>query len=399
MTVDWNERRRQLHRLLEDDEAVKPGPDWLDLILMALIAVSVTSSILETVEPLAAAYGAWFAAIEITATLAFTLEYVARVWVAIEDRAGRYKRPFMGRLRYMVTPLAVIDLLAILPFYLGFFLDGNLTFLRVFRLLRLLKITRYSPALALFEVVLFNERRALFSALSVMVLLLILISSGVYLAEHQAQPQAFASVPHAMWWGVATLTTVGYGDVIPVTALGRLMGGLASMLGIGMFALPAAILGAAFARELSKQQFAATAAMVAKVPLFSHLPLAQLAELTSLLQPRALPPRFRVMRRGEFADGMYFVLEGQVMIRWDDETRRLGAGDFFGEVSLIAGTERTASVTTLTATRLLRLAAEDFHRLIGGDPAMRAAVFAAARARRPELFPQTPDEKKDENAS
>ena len=167
------------------------------------------------------AYRAWFQGFEAFSIAVFTVEYVLRVWSAIEQTYPRYKHPLWGRLRYAASPMAVIDLLAVLPFYLSFLLPIDLRVLRVLRLVRMFKLTRYSPAMNLLLAALREEVQAIAAALFVLLLLLVLASSLAYLAEHEAQPAAFGTIPQAMWWAIVTLTTVGYGDVVPVTPLGK----------------------------------------------------------------------------------------------------------------------------------------------------------------------------------
>ena len=336
--------RHKLYEILEDEESSLPARRWLHHVLMVLIVLSVLAAVLDTVASIRLAWDRWLRAVEYGCVALFTIEYALRVWVAVEDRAGRYDHPLRGRLRYMATPMALIDLLAILPTYLALIVPGDFLLLRTLRILRILKITRYSPALATFEVVLVNERRSLMAAGTILAVALLLAAGALHHVEGEVQPENFGSIPAAMWWAIATLTTVGYGDVVPITPLGRLLAGIVAVVGIGMFALPTAILGAGFAYELNKRNFATTAAMVARVPLFDHLGPAQLAELTALLRPRRLPPRYTVMRRGEHADAMYFIDEGQVVARYADRRTVLSPGSFFGEMGLIEGRPRQASI-------------------------------------------------------
>lgn len=371
--------RQTVFQLLDDEEWSHPASRWLYRGLVLLIVVSVVAAVLETVADIRHRWDFWLLAIEIVCVGLFTLEYMARVWVAVEDRAGRYEHPLWGRLRYMATPMAIVDLLAILPTYMAFILPGDFLLLRTLRILRILKITRYSPALATFEVVLVNERRSLGAAATILGVALLLAAGVLHHLEGEAQPEAFGSIPASMWWAIATLTTVGYGDVVPVTAAGRVAAGFCAVIGIGMFALPTAILGAGFASELQKRNFAATAAMIARVPLFHHLKPAQLAELTALLKPRLLPARYTVIRRGEHPDAMYFIDDGRVVIRATDRRIVRGPGSFFGELALLEGRPRQASIITLTACRLLELRAGDFHRLLAGDANLRQTILDEAR--------------------
>jgi voltage-gated potassium channel len=184
----------------------------------------------------------------------FTVEYLLRAWSVIEQSEADLERPWRARIRYLVTPLALADLLAILPFYLGSWIGLDLRVLRVLRLLRVLKLTRYSTSIGLLLDALHAEGRAITAAVFVLSLLLLLASSFAYLAEHAAQPEAFGTIPDALWWAVVTMTTVGYGDVVPVTPVGKLLGGVIGVIGIGMVALPAGLLASGFSEQLHERE-------------------------------------------------------------------------------------------------------------------------------------------------
>ena len=218
---------------------------WADRGLIALVALNVLAVTLQSVESLSRAYDEAFAAFELVSVSVFSVEFVLRVWSAAERRdAGEtgWKR----RVRYLRSPLAVADLLAIAPFYLGALFAVDLRFLRILRLLRVLKLTRYSRAFAGLVEVARLQRAAFTTSFLILCVVLILTSSVMYVVEHQAQPEAFASIPSAMWWAVATLTTVGYGDVTPITPLGKLLAAAITVLGVGMVALPTSILATGF---------------------------------------------------------------------------------------------------------------------------------------------------------
>lgn len=174
-----------------------------------------------------------------------------RVWSITADKD--FAHPLAGRFRYMLTPLAVFDLLAISSFYL-FLFGVDASFLRVFRVARLAKLWRYSRTLRTFGQVIKNKREELGVTLLIMFLLLIIASTLLYYAERSVQPDAFSSIPAAMWWGVVTVTTVGYGDIYPITGMGKLMGALFAVIGIGMFALPTGILGSGFVEEFHRKR-------------------------------------------------------------------------------------------------------------------------------------------------
>lgn len=223
----------------------------VDLSIISLIILSVFAVMLETIQELGRAYGPYFELFEFGTVSVFTVEYLVRVWCAVEDE--RYRRPILGRLRYMISPLALIDLIAILPFFAPF-LAKDLLFIRsvrLFRLFRLLRLARYSEAMNIFVRVFRSKKEELVIGLVALLVLLIFSSGLIYYAEHPVQPEKFSSIPASMWWGVATLTTVGYGDIFPVTTLGKICGSIIAILGIGLFALPAGILASGFAEEIA----------------------------------------------------------------------------------------------------------------------------------------------------
>ena len=341
---------------------------WFDRLMTVLILTNVTAVILETVEELSREFHGFFYAFELFSVAVFSVEYVLRVWACVEEPEAVPSNPLRRRLKFMGTPLALIDAIAILPFYLSFFLAVDLRFMRIFRLLRLLKLTRYSPALATFAAVLHGQCRSLDAALVIMLTLLIFAASIAYLFEKEAQPEEFASIPHAMWWALATLTTVGYGDVTPVTLGGKIFGGIVMILGVGMFAVPTGILATGFANEIRKRDFVVTWQLVAGVPLFSKLNAARIAAIVELLTPQLVPPRYTIVKRGESADSMYIVATGEVEVDIHPVAQRLGPGEFFGEIALLKESKRTATVTTITECQLLVLGVGDFRHLVLDNP-------------------------------
>jgi len=215
--------------------------------MSALIIINVFVVILETVSSIHAQYLIEFRLIDDFSILVFTVEYIFRIWTCTLHK--KYQDPVTGRLRYAITPLAIVDLLAFLPFYLPVIFPIDLRMLRELRLLRLirvLKLGRYSESLKLFEEVLARKKEDIIVSLGILFMVLVIASSCMYYAEHEAQPEKFASIPHAMWWGIITLATIGYGDVYPITPLGQVIGGLVIIIGIGVFALPTAILASGF---------------------------------------------------------------------------------------------------------------------------------------------------------
>lgn len=226
----------------------------VDIILIILITLNVLSVILETLPSLQNRYQLFFTSFEAFSVIIFSIEYFSRVWSAVENADSDYAHPIWGRLRYMLTPMAMIDLIVILPFYLGLFVDVDLRFMRVLRLLRVFRLTRYSSSMALLLKVLADEARSVGAVLFVLCLLIIMASSLIYLVEHDAQPKAFNSIPDAMWWAVITMTSVGYGDVTPVTVMGKILASVISIISIGIVALPAGILASGYNEALRQRR-------------------------------------------------------------------------------------------------------------------------------------------------
>lgn len=222
----------------------------VNISLILLISLNVLAITLESVEAIHARYRLIFRAFEVFSVGVFTVEYLARLWCSIDLGDARDRSPVVGRLKYMLSPLALVDLIAILPFYLSLYLTMDLRFLRGLRLLRLFKLTRYSPALNALLDVMRKESEALLAAFVVLLILLMISAGGIYVLEHDVQPDTFGSIPGAMWWAIVTLTTLGYGDVVPITTGGRILGGLIGVLGVGMIALPAAIMASGFADNI-----------------------------------------------------------------------------------------------------------------------------------------------------
>ena len=250
--MDQKTFRRKVYEVLETAEKGNRLSLIVDAALVILIVINIISVVLESVGSINARFGWLFENIEIVSVIVFTIEYILRLWVAPEDpEDSSHKIP---RLNHAFSPMAIIDLLAILPFYLTYLFAIDLRFLRVLRLLRILKLTRYSSAMTMLLDVFREEASAFFAGFFILMVLLILAASGAYLAEQDVQPDKFGSIPAAMWWSMATLTTVGYGDVTPVTAAGKIFGACVTVVGIGMAALPAAILANGLAVQLNRKR-------------------------------------------------------------------------------------------------------------------------------------------------
>lgn len=355
----------------------------LSTFLVLTIFASVGAEILSSLPDLGEEWKGELWLFDLATAFVFLAEYGLRIWVCVEDPRERFHgHPVAGRLRYMATPKGLIDLVAVLPLFLSLFLVGDFGFLK---LARLLKLLRYSQALdTLVDVVKF-ERKVLLSAGIVMLVLWVLVSSLMYYIERDAQPQAFGSIPAAMWWGVVTLATVGYGDVVPHTQLGKLIGGFSAVAGLCMFALPAGILASAFSQEMKKRDFVITWTMVAKVPLFSGLNAQIIADIAGLFAPKVAVPGERLVRKGDPADAMFLIVSGEVEVDVGEVPVRLKAGDFFGEIALLSKTARTATVRAVSSCQLLVLDSSDFESLLAVHPDLRETISRVAKQRMAEI--------------
>jgi voltage-gated potassium channel len=365
-----------------------------DAVLLSSILGAVASSFVKSLPDASPAEIDLARALGLLALLIFTVEFAIRVWIAPESAAGRNAQT--ARLDYVRSFLGVIDLIVILPGWIAMVLPVDVGLIELVDLLALLKLTRFAPALGLVGTVLRNEARALTGALMAMVVLLVLAAGVMYLLERGAQPQLFDSIPHTLWWAIVTMASVGYGDMVPVTAAGRAFGGVIMLLGIAIFAVPTGILATGFAQEIRRRDFTVGWQAVASVPLFAGLDAPRIASITRLLKPQSVPRNYTIVRRGEPADAMFFVLRGAVEVELVPQPVKLGPGQFFGEIALVKDVTRMATVTAIKDTQLLALEASDFRRLMAQMPDLRAKIEAVVEDRlhlfdQPAPQPGNPD--------
>jgi voltage-gated potassium channel len=373
--------RRQLYEILERGSAGDRASLMFDRFIITLIIVNLTAVALESVPALAARYGLWFDAIEYGSLVVFTVEYGLRLWAAVEHAPHRHLSARTARLRYALSGAGIVDMLAVLPFWFAFLLPSDLRVVLVLRMIRFLKITRYSPAMRSLLDVLYSERRALFGCFVILLGATLIAAAAMHIVEGRVQPNKLGTIPDALWWAITTLSTVGYGDVVPVTALGRLIASLTMFIGLIMIALPVGIVANAFAEEIHRRDFVITWGMVARVPLFSGLSANDIADIMRLLRARQVEPGAMIVRRGEPGHSMYFIAAGEVEIELPHERVRLGVGHFFGEVAVLRRARRSANVTALSRTSLLVLDAQDLHALMQRDPRIAERIRQVARSR------------------
>lgn len=246
--------RTRVYRLLDTNQEEDRASRVADLCLITLISCSVLAVVLESIPGLERRFGDVFYWFEVLTVAVFSVEYVMRVWSCVDSPDLPAKAPIKSRLRFIFSFHAIVDLLAIIPFYLlmfGSFGSVDMRFLRAFRLLRVLKLTRYSSALDTLVTTMVENSRALAAAFLILVTVMLLAASGMYYFERESQPVAFGSIPASMWWAFSTLTTVGYGDVTPVTTGGKIFGAMITVVGIGMVALPTSILASGYNQQLA----------------------------------------------------------------------------------------------------------------------------------------------------
>ncbi|MBE2893925.1 ion transporter [Spirabiliibacterium falconis] len=244
--------RRTVYYVLESSHKGGFLRYLINSLIVLLIILNVLAVIFESDRDIYLRFYSFFYQFEVISVALFSLEYLARIWVIPE----KYKTlpAWKVRLKWLISPSAIIDLLAILPSIFYHFLPFDLRLLRIFRLVRILKLSRYFTAMQLLLKVIAREKRSFQAVLMILLVLIVISASAIYVVEHSVQPQAFGSIPKSMWWAVVTLTTVGYGDVTPITPLGKFLGAMITILGIGVAALPAGILASGFASELNQRR-------------------------------------------------------------------------------------------------------------------------------------------------
>ena len=228
---------------------------------------------------------------------------------------------------------------------------------------------------------LYAERRALAGCFVILLGTALMAAALMHLAERSVQPDKFGTIPDALWWAIVTLGTVGYGDAVPITPIGRVLAGLTIFAGLLMVALPVGIVATAFANEVHRRDFVITWGLVARIPLFGELSAVQIAEIMKMLRAQKVDRGRIIARRGEPAHSMYLIADGEVEIKLKHRPIRLRAGHYFGEVAALKQTCRSATVVATQPTRLLALDAADLHALMDREPQLAARIYDAARAK------------------
>ncbi|MBR0826742.1 ion transporter [Bradyrhizobium manausense] len=371
--------RDRLYELLEHDPlAYSAGSRFIRFIIVVIV-LDVLAMILASVPDIDARYDGVFTAVAVLSAIVFALEYAARLWT-VAGHTQRNASALSDRLSYVFSALGIIDLLAFLPAAIVL-ASGRHATLAALGVLPFFKLIRYSPAMRSLLAAVHAERRALIGCIVILIGVVLTFASLLYAIERDVQPDKLGTIPQAMWWAIVTLGTVGYGDVVPVTALGKFVSVFAIISGFAMIALPVAIISSAFAEEVRRRDFVVTWGMLARVPLFSHLSASEIADIMRLLRARTIEQGEILVRRGDAASSMYFITAGEVEIELPNQCVRLTDGTFFGEIALLHKTKRSGTVKATRKTRLLILDAQDFHALIERMPTLAAHVRKTAEAR------------------
>ncbi|MSP98052.1 MAG: cyclic nucleotide-binding domain-containing protein [Betaproteobacteria bacterium] len=353
----------------------------LGITLNLIGMVSVSAGTVDALGPTARALAS---AVTGVVAVVFLFEYLARLWAAPESPQLHAVSQSRSRLSWALSAEGIIDLLAVIP-ALAIASGGarlGAESASVFVLLWVLKLATHSPGVGLIARAFHNERSALAATAALFAIVLFAAATIAHWIEGERQPEQFGSIPAALWWAVVTLTTTGYGDVVPLSAPGRLLGGLVMLCGICVLALIAGILATGFSEEVRRREFVRMWDLVARVSFFSEVGAIAISDIVGRLRSRSYPANTAVIRKGAAGDSMFFIVTGEVEVRLDTRTTALRDGDFFGEMALLDRKPRSADVVTLTPCTVLVLNVADFYQLAGQQPTLIAAIEAEAKRRR-----------------
>ena len=359
------------HPALEQFVAATAGRNMTKAAYVAVLA-GVLMMILLTVNPAYEAAHHWVDSVLWSCLAFFVFEWAVRL-----------RHAFLAqRLRaYALSGRGLVDAVAAAAVPLAIILGANPKTAWLLGIFWMLKVVPGIPGLRQLRRVLVLESSPLLSVLVIFLMVLFLASVAEHFLERDVQPATFGSVPAALWWAIATLTTVGYGDVVPITLLGRLVAAVVMICGLGVFGLWTGILATGFAAETRRDNFLKTWESVSKVPFFAALGPSAIADVTHMLRTMDLPARTMIIRKGKVGDCMYFIADGEVEVDLPGKKVRLGEGAFFGEMALLGNNLRSANITTTRVSRLLVLDLVDFRMLMARHPDLAETIDAEARRR------------------
>src|SRR6202165_1929225 len=336
------------------------------------VAGGVVRMLLLTVDPAYEAAHHWVDAVLWACLAFFVFEWVVRLRHGFLAQRGW---------AYVISGRGLVDAVAALAIPLALILGANPKSAWLLGIFWMIKVVPGIPGLRQLRRVLVLESGPLLSVLVIFLMVLLLASVALYFLERDVQPAGFGSVPAALWWAVATLTTTGYGDVVPITPLGRLIAAVVMICGLGVFGLWTVILATGFAAETRRDNFLKTWESVSKVPFFASLGPSAIADVTHMLRTMDLPARTTIIRKGHAGDCMYFIAAGEVEVDLPGKKVRLGEGAFFVEMALLVNNMRSANITTTRVSRLLVLDLVDFRMLMARHPDLAETIDVEARRR------------------
>lgn len=336
------------------------------------VTIGVAVMVLLTIAPAYEAAHHWVDAVLWACWAYFALEWAVRL-----RHAGQSQRVWT----YVVSGRGVVDAVAAMAIPAAIICGVEAKTAWLLAVLWVLKVVPGIPGLRQLRRVLVQESGPLLSVLVIFLMVLFLASVAVYFLERDVQPTAFGSVPATMWWAVVTLTTVGYGDAVPVTVLGRMVAAMVMICGLGVFGLWTGILATGFAAETRRDNFLKTWDSVSKVPFFAALGPSAIADVTHMLRTMDLPPRTMIIRKGQTGDCMYFIAAGEVEVDLPGKKVQLSEGAFFGEMALLGNNLRSANISTTRLSKLLVLDLVDFRLLMARHPDLAETIDAEAKRR------------------
>jgi voltage-gated potassium channel len=336
------------------------------------VAGGVVMLVLLTVDPAYEAAHGWVDAVLWSCQAFFAFEWAVRLRDAVRKQRGW---------AYALSGRGLVDAVGALAVPTTLVLGASPKSAWLLGIFWMLKVVPGIPGLRQLRRVLVQESGPLLSVLVIFLMVLFVASVAVYFLEREVQPATFGSVPAALWWAIATLTTVGYGDAVPITPLGRLVAAVVMICGLGVFGLWTGILATGFAAETRRDNFLKTWESVSKVPFFAALGPSAIADVTHMLRTMDLPARTMIIRKGQTGDCMYFLAAGEVEVDLPGKKVTLGDGAFFGEMALLGNNLRSANITTTRVSRLLVLDLVDFRMLMARHPDLAETIDAEARRR------------------
>ncbi len=374
--------RQRLHTVL-DNESRSPAARRLRAAEAVVILAGIAAVAVGTLDELSAAWRHAAEAVTGIVAFLFLVEYAARLWSVPEAPHHEDSSALAARLRWMCSLEGIIDLLAVMPIVVlasGGVKPGADS-AAFFVLLWVFKLGTDAPGASLVARVVRNERSALGAVAALFLIVLLAGATLAYFAEQEGQPAAFGSIPASLWWAIVTLTTSGYGDVVPQSLLGRMIGGVLMVSGIAVLALLAGILATGFSEEIKRREFVRIWELVARVPFFAEVGAIAISDIVGRLRSRTYPAGAVVIRRGTPGDAMYFIVSGEVEVRIGTRPIYLRDGSFFGEMALLDRRPRAADVVAVTSCTLLILNVAEFYQIAGQQPALVQAIEAEAKRR------------------